>query len=163
MMSAEMPLVPVSQNELQTMAYTDPLTGLGNRYRMRDRVAQISAERASDPAPFTIGIANLDSFKPINDLFGASAGVGFARRCIRPRDAGESLDPREIRSSQPANYARDDGTSVRLFRCRGVDIVRCRRKRRAHLRLHRQRHVSLRESAIVDAPVSSQARVGCRS
>src|SRR6478736_195320 len=74
MMSAEMPLVPVSQNELQTMAYTDPLTGLGNRHRMRDKVMQISAERASDPAPFTIGIANLDSFKPINDLFGSAAG-----------------------------------------------------------------------------------------
>ncbi len=73
-MLADMPLVPVSQNELQTMAYTDSLTGLGNRYRMRDRIAQISAERASDPAPFTIGIANLDSFKPINDLFGSSAG-----------------------------------------------------------------------------------------
>jgi diguanylate cyclase (GGDEF)-like protein len=56
------------------MAYTDPLTGLGNRNRMRDKVMQISAERASDPAPFTIGIANLDSFKPINDLFGADAG-----------------------------------------------------------------------------------------
>jgi diguanylate cyclase (GGDEF)-like protein len=56
------------------MAYTDPLTGLGNRNRMRDKVVQISAERASDPAPFTIGIANLDSFKPINDLFGADAG-----------------------------------------------------------------------------------------
>ncbi len=56
------------------MAYTDPLTGLGNRYRMRDKVAQISAERASDPAPFTIGIANLDGFKPINDLFGSAAG-----------------------------------------------------------------------------------------
>ena len=56
------------------MAYTDPLTGLGNRNRMRDKVMQISAERASDPAPFTIGIANLDSFKPINDLFGSAAG-----------------------------------------------------------------------------------------
>lgn len=56
------------------MAYTDPLTGLGNRYRMRDKVRLLSAERASDPAPFTIGIANLDSFKPINDLFGSAAG-----------------------------------------------------------------------------------------
>jgi GGDEF domain-containing protein len=60
MMFADMPLAPVSQNELQTMAYTDPLTGLGNRYRMRDRIAQIAAERADDPAPFTICIANLD-------------------------------------------------------------------------------------------------------
>ncbi|WFU09646.1 EAL domain-containing protein [Rhizobium sp. CB3090] len=74
MKSAEIPLAPVSQNELQAMAYTDPLTGLGNRYRMRDRARVLSVERASDPAPFTIGIANLDSFKPINDLFGVEAG-----------------------------------------------------------------------------------------
>jgi diguanylate cyclase (GGDEF)-like protein len=74
MKSAEVSLAPASQNELQAMAYTDPLTGLGNRYRMRDRVSLLAAERASDPAPFTIGIANLDSFKPINDLFGAEAG-----------------------------------------------------------------------------------------
>ena len=56
------------------MAYSDPLTGLGNRYRLRDKVRQLAAERASDPAPFTIGIANIDGFKPINDLFGAAAG-----------------------------------------------------------------------------------------
>ena len=74
MKSAEIPLAPVSQNELQAMAYTDPLTGLGNRYRMRDRVRLLAVERASDPAPFTIGIANLDAFKPINDLFGVDAG-----------------------------------------------------------------------------------------
>ncbi|UWU14866.1 EAL domain-containing protein [Rhizobium sullae] len=74
MKSVDIPFLPVSQNELQAMAYTDPLTGLGNRHRMRDRVTQISTERASDPAPFTVGIANLDSFKPINDLFGSAAG-----------------------------------------------------------------------------------------
>src|SRR5882762_2093385 len=74
MKSPEMPPTQVSQNELQAMAYTDPLTGLGNRYRLRDKVRLLSAERASDPAPFILGIANLDAFKPINDLFGAEAG-----------------------------------------------------------------------------------------
>ncbi len=64
----------VSQNELQAMAYSDPLTGLGNRYRLRDKVKLLAAERAADPAPFAICIANLDGFKPINDLFGAEAG-----------------------------------------------------------------------------------------
>ncbi len=68
------PLPQVSQNELQAMAYRDPLTGLGNRYRLRDKVRLLAAERAQDPAPFTICIANLDGFKPINDLFGAEAG-----------------------------------------------------------------------------------------
>ncbi|OJT96338.1 MAG: GGDEF-domain containing protein [Rhizobium sp. 63-7] len=74
MKSGDQTLPQVSQNELQAMAYTDPLTGLGNRYRMRDKVRMLAAERADDPAPFTIGIANLDGFKPINDLFGTAAG-----------------------------------------------------------------------------------------
>ncbi|MGE7371349.1 putative bifunctional diguanylate cyclase/phosphodiesterase [Neorhizobium sp. NPDC001467] len=67
-------LPQVSHNELQAMAYSDPLTGLGNRYRLRDKVRMLAAERADDPAPFAICIANLDGFKPINDLFGAEAG-----------------------------------------------------------------------------------------
>ncbi|CAN7511569.1 EAL domain-containing protein [Pararhizobium sp. LjRoot235] len=74
MNSAETSSQHVSQNDLHAMAYTDPLTGLGNSYRMRDKVRQIAADRASDPAPFTIGLANLDGFKPINDLFGPHAG-----------------------------------------------------------------------------------------
>lgn len=60
--------------DLEAMAYTDPLTGLGNRRRLRDRIEKLAAERADDPAPFTIGLVNLDSFKPINDLFGHHAG-----------------------------------------------------------------------------------------
>ncbi len=67
-------LPQVSQNELRAMAYSDPLTGLGNRYRLRDKIRTLAAERAEDPAPFSICIANLDGFKPINDLFGAEAG-----------------------------------------------------------------------------------------
>ncbi|CAN7211981.1 EAL domain-containing protein [Pararhizobium sp. LjRoot255] len=74
MNSAETSSQHISQNDLHAMAYTDPLTGLGNSYRMRDKVRQIAADRASDPAPFTIGLANLDGFKPINDLFGPHAG-----------------------------------------------------------------------------------------
>ncbi|TNM65963.1 putative bifunctional diguanylate cyclase/phosphodiesterase [Aliirhizobium smilacinae] len=74
MKSAGNPLPQVSQNELQAMAYSDPLTGLGNRYRLRDKVRLLAAERADDPAPFAICIANLDGFKPINDLFGSEAG-----------------------------------------------------------------------------------------
>jgi diguanylate cyclase (GGDEF)-like protein len=74
MTAADATLSPASQNELHTLAFTDPLTGLGNRYRLRDKLRQLIAERAEDPAPFTVGIANLDGFKPINDLFGPAAG-----------------------------------------------------------------------------------------
>ncbi len=55
-------------------AFTDPLTGLGNARRFIDQVERLLAERADDPAPFTVGILDLDGFKPINDLFGRAAG-----------------------------------------------------------------------------------------
>ncbi|MDX3925633.1 MAG: EAL domain-containing protein [Shinella sp.] len=80
MKSAEHAVQEVSHNELHAMAYTDPLTGLGNTYRLRDRVRQIAAERADDPAPFAVGVANLDGFKPINDLFGPRAGDEILRQ-----------------------------------------------------------------------------------
>jgi diguanylate cyclase (GGDEF)-like protein len=74
MKSAVQPLPEVAHKELQAMAYRDALTGLGNRQRIREKVRLIVAERAEDPAPFALGIANLDGFKPINDLFGSQAG-----------------------------------------------------------------------------------------
>ena len=60
--------------ETSDLAFTDPLTGLGNMRRFFDKVDRLIAERADDPAPFTIGILDLDGFKPINDLFGHRAG-----------------------------------------------------------------------------------------
>jgi len=60
--------------EGQELAYTDPLTGLGNLRRFHDKVERLISDRADDPAPFTVGILDLDGFKPINDLFGSKAG-----------------------------------------------------------------------------------------
>ncbi|MBO6717061.1 MAG: EAL domain-containing protein [Rhizobiaceae bacterium] len=56
------------------LEFTDPLTGLGNQRRFHDKVDRLIRERADDPAPFAIGLLDLDGFKPINDLFGRSAG-----------------------------------------------------------------------------------------
>ena len=56
------------------LAFTDPLTGLGNDRRFYDKVDRLISDRAEDPAPFTVGILDLDGFKPINDLFGRKAG-----------------------------------------------------------------------------------------
>lgn len=53
---------------------TDTLTGLGNARRFYDKVDRLISDRADDPAPFAIGILDLDGFKPINDLFGRAAG-----------------------------------------------------------------------------------------
>ncbi|MEX3007161.1 putative bifunctional diguanylate cyclase/phosphodiesterase [Hoeflea sp. TYP-13] len=59
---------------VDAVSYTDPLTGLGNRVRLRDKISKLIQERSLDPAPFTIGLVNLDGFRPINDLFGHAAG-----------------------------------------------------------------------------------------
>jgi len=54
--------------------FTDPLTGLANQRRFVQKIERLKASRADDPAPFTVGIIDLDGFKPINDLFGRRAG-----------------------------------------------------------------------------------------
>ncbi|MEZ5809835.1 MAG: EAL domain-containing protein [Rhizobiaceae bacterium] len=56
------------------LAMTDSLTGLGNQARFFDKMNRLIDERRDDPAPFAIGIIDLDGFKPINDLFGRAAG-----------------------------------------------------------------------------------------
>lgn len=56
------------------LAFTDPLTGLGNLRRFFDKIDRLIQDRADDPAPFAIAILDLDGFKPINDLFGRQAG-----------------------------------------------------------------------------------------
>jgi diguanylate cyclase (GGDEF)-like protein len=61
-------------NEAGDLAFTDPLTGLGNLRRFFDKVDRLILDRAEDPAPFAVCILDLDGFKPINDLFGRRAG-----------------------------------------------------------------------------------------
>lgn len=56
------------------LAFTDQLTGLGNRRRFMDKIQRLITSRADDPAPFAIGILDLDGFRPVNDLFGRAAG-----------------------------------------------------------------------------------------
>ncbi len=72
-----MPLSPATgqqRREPSDLAFTDPLTGLGNRRRLSDKINRLISDRADDPAPFAVGILDLDGFKPINDLFGRKAG-----------------------------------------------------------------------------------------
>jgi len=63
------------------LAYTDTLTGLGNRLRLVEKFNRLVENRQEDPASFTIGIVNLDGMKPINDLFGHGGGDDIIRQC----------------------------------------------------------------------------------
>jgi diguanylate cyclase len=55
---------------LHTMAFTDSLTGLGNRAQFLDRLDQAAAEGAE----VGVLLIDLDDFKPVNDSYGHAAG-----------------------------------------------------------------------------------------
>ncbi|TYK98204.1 GGDEF domain-containing protein, partial [Streptococcus pyogenes] len=55
-----------TNRENTDLAFTDPLTGLGNHRRFFDKVERLISDRSDDPAPFAVGILDLDGFKPIN-------------------------------------------------------------------------------------------------
>ena len=65
------------------LAYTDSLTGMANRRRLEDVINALILDRADDPAPFSVGILDLDGFKPINDLFGHAAGDNILKQIAR--------------------------------------------------------------------------------
>jgi PAS domain S-box-containing protein/diguanylate cyclase (GGDEF)-like protein len=55
-----------SQEELRKMSQTDPLSGLGNRFKLLSDIMKI-------PHP-AIALINIDSFKEINDFYGLAIG-----------------------------------------------------------------------------------------
>ncbi|WP_442580666.1 putative bifunctional diguanylate cyclase/phosphodiesterase [Mesorhizobium sp. ASY16-5R] len=83
------------RSESADLAFTDPLTGLGNHRRFFDKIDRLISDRSDDPAPFAVGILDLDGFKPINDLFGRKAGddilVQVAMRLRAAMDAGSTV------------------------------------------------------------------------
>jgi diguanylate cyclase (GGDEF)-like protein len=61
-------------------ARTDPLTGLGNRLRWQEQLAE--AQRQADAGePFTVITVDLDGLKTVNDTDGHAAGDVLLRRC----------------------------------------------------------------------------------
>ena len=62
-------------------AYTDALTGLGNRARMMEKFNRLVESRKGGSHAFTVGLMNLDGMKPINDLFGTAGGDDIIRQC----------------------------------------------------------------------------------
>ena len=58
------------EERLRKLAYTDPLTGLGNRRLYNETLAEL----VKRPEPFAILMVDLDRFKKVNDKHGHSVG-----------------------------------------------------------------------------------------
>lgn len=82
-----------SRFELERLATTDALTGLGNRRRLDEALDAESARSARTDEPYSVIVADLDRFKTVNDDQGHAAGdhilISSARAwtaCLRPTD-----------------------------------------------------------------------------
>ena len=70
------------RQQLETLAWIDPLTGAGNRRMLELELSQVRAAAAGAVMPPALAIMDFDHFKRINDRFGHEAGdsvlVAFA-------------------------------------------------------------------------------------
>jgi len=82
------------EEALQSVANTDPLTGLANRVALADRIRLAIARSRRNSTAFALLYLDIDRFKQVNDSHGHSAGdkllVQFAMRlraCVRASDS----------------------------------------------------------------------------
>ncbi len=67
-------IAQVQVNNLEGIAYYDPLTGIPNRRLLVDRLSQSVAKAKRTRRPLAISYFDLDGFKPVNDQLGHDAG-----------------------------------------------------------------------------------------
>ncbi len=60
--------------ELERLARTDALTGVGNRRLLEERLTEVQRRHSSTGAPYALVVLDLDGFKAVNDRLGHHAG-----------------------------------------------------------------------------------------
>lgn len=63
-----------AQARIRHLAYTDPLTGLGNRALLAERFSEVLAAAARTGRKVAILLADLDDFRTVNDMQGQKVG-----------------------------------------------------------------------------------------
>jgi diguanylate cyclase (GGDEF)-like protein len=75
-----------SNQKLEHLAATDPLTGVGNRRQFISRTRTEIAQAERNGTPLSLLSLDLDHFKKINDKYGHPGGdnvlCGFVRKCL---------------------------------------------------------------------------------
>ena len=73
----------LQQQRLRQLAMSDPLTGIGNRLLLRERLEQALDDSRKTGRGFGLLLLGLDGFKQVNDAFGHSAGDDLLREAAR--------------------------------------------------------------------------------
>jgi diguanylate cyclase (GGDEF)-like protein len=66
--------VDQARREVETLAITDPLTGLYNRRHLSERIRDEFVRMRRHPRSLSLALVDLDGFKQVNDRFGHEAG-----------------------------------------------------------------------------------------
>lgn len=95
--------------QIRAASLTDPLTGVGDRRRLEQALAEEVARAARTGGPLCAFMADLDHFKRVNDSYGHEAGdkvlAGFSellRRCTRATDTVARFGGEEFVVLMPA-------------------------------------------------------------
>lgn len=72
-----------AQQQVEYLAWHDPLTGLPNRAAFAERLAQVMEEAKALNKSFAIVSVDLDRFKDVNDIFGHGSGDGLLKEIAR--------------------------------------------------------------------------------
>jgi diguanylate cyclase (GGDEF)-like protein len=110
-----------AEERIQTLSYTDPLTGLPNRRLLADRVEVALAMAKRDGTQFALLFLNLDRFSHINETLGRVLGdrvlLDVSQRvksCMRQIDTVARLGGDEF--VVLVNQADDDGAQAAALR-----------------------------------------------
>lgn len=77
-----------TEEQLRLAAYSDPVTGIGNRRRFDLDLAAAMAASMDTGKPFALVLADVDRFKSINDAFGHEVGDEVLRETARRLRSG---------------------------------------------------------------------------
>ena len=111
-----------TEEQLEKLAYFDPLTKLPNRMLYSDRLEQAIAFASRNKSKFSVFFIDLDKFKFVNDNFGHEVGdkllikvANILTRCVRRSDTVARLGGDEFTVILPNINSPYDRDSVSLI------------------------------------------------
>jgi diguanylate cyclase (GGDEF)-like protein/PAS domain S-box-containing protein len=92
---SDITLLKQQEQQLEYLAYFDPLTGIPNRTLLADRMSQAIAHTRRQECLFAVGYLDLDAFKQINDRFGHPVGdsllIEISQRIVATLREGDTV------------------------------------------------------------------------